>query len=97
VSLPAAAEGVLALALREAVTNVARHLGCAQLLDRPAHGRRQRPARGARRRQRRIGADGSGLNGMRERAKALGGDVVRDTTSGTCLHVSLPLPQQAAS
>jgi len=97
VSLPAAAEGVLALALREAVTNVVRHSGAHNCWvglksdDGSVRLEVRDDGRGG------PAPDGSGLTGMRERARALGGDVVRDTTSGTCLHVSLPLPQQAAS
>jgi two-component system sensor histidine kinase DesK len=41
--------------------------------------------------------EGSGLSGMRERARALGGDVVRDVTAGTRLLVSLPLAGGAAA
>jgi two-component system sensor histidine kinase DesK len=91
VTLPAAAEGVLALALREAVTNVARHSGAHNCwvglkadADQVSLEVRD-DGRGG------VSPDGSGLSGMRERARALGGEVVRDSSAGTRLLISLPL------
>jgi two-component system sensor histidine kinase DesK len=96
-TLPAAAEGVLALALREAVTNVARHSGAQNCWVglKSDDGRVRLEVRDDGKGG--SAPDGAGLSGMRERAKALGGDVVRDTSAGTCLQVSLPLPQGAPS
>jgi two-component system sensor histidine kinase DesK len=89
--LPPAHEAVLALAMREAVTNIVRHAG----------------ARRCRIRVDVSGAEcvlvvaddgrggnepfGSGLSGMRERVEVLGGTMTRDGRDGTTLIVSLPL------
>jgi len=86
-----AQESVVALIMREAVTNVVRH----------SHARRCRlklaaengscvlsvedDGRGG------IQTEGNGLRGMRERIEALGGTVVRDTTAGTRLRFEFPL------
>ena len=89
--LPATQESVLALSLREAVTNVVRHAGarhCRLLLDRVnghAHLEVEDDGRGG------YQIEGNGLRGMRERVEALGGMVTRDTTNGTRLEVSLPV------
>lgn len=85
-----ALEGVLALVLREAVTNVMRHAAartCRVTL------RRDRSeillevsddGRGAR------GPEGSGLRGIRERISEIGGSVERAVADGTRLVVRLP-------
>jgi two-component system sensor histidine kinase DesK len=97
VALPAAAEGVLALALREAVTNVARHSKAQNCwIDLKADAARvslevRDDGSGGQ------APDGSGLTGMRERARALGGDVVREVSAGTRLLVSLPLAREATA
>ncbi|HET9183354.1 MAG TPA: sensor histidine kinase [Candidatus Angelobacter sp.] len=90
-ALPAAQENAMALALREAVTNVVRHANattcrirlrvsdgqCAmEVTDNGCGGDDQ---------------EGSGLRGMRERAKALGGSVTRRVGEGCSLAVCLPL------
>ncbi len=97
VDLDAMQEGVLSLALREAVTNVVRHAGashCRVALDSDGvtvrlaiedDGRGATGARGVR------GPEGSGLVGMRERVTALGGRLERTIDGGTRLVVSLPL------
>ena len=101
--LPAEHEAALALALREAVTNVLRHADA-----RTAHIRAWATAdsvelevtddgRGA------SGRVGSGLSGMRERALALGGQVAVDSGPtggghpGTRIRMALPLPAAAAT
>jgi two-component system sensor histidine kinase DesK len=90
-ALPATSEGVLALALREAVTNVARHSAAKRCwVDLRVNGESvclevRDDGKGAR------GAFGSGLLGMRERARALGGELSREVDGGTRLRVSLPL------
>jgi two-component system, NarL family, sensor histidine kinase DesK len=84
-------ESVLALAIREAVTNVVRHAKATvckvrlkasgeacelEVSDNGGGGN---------------GPDGSGLSGMRERIEALGGSLERDGRSGTRLRIRLPL------
>jgi two-component system, NarL family, sensor histidine kinase DesK len=91
VNMSPAQESVVALIMREAVTNVVRH----------SHARTCRlklasengscvlsvedDGRGG------IQTEGNGLRGMRERIEALGGTVVRDTTAGTRLRFEFPL------
>ncbi len=83
-------EGVLALALREAVTNVVRHAGarrCGVAFAIDDEGVRLEVAddgRGA------HGPEGSGLLGMRERLASLGGKLQRITDAGTRLVIRLP-------
>ena len=86
-----AEEGVLALALREATTNVVRHAGARRCSIRLVAGPTERrlevsdDGRGG------VQPDGAGLLGMRERIAALGGTVRRDAANpGTKLVVSLP-------
>ncbi|MCH9650317.1 MAG: sensor histidine kinase [Deltaproteobacteria bacterium] len=85
-------EGVLALALREAVTNVVRHAGarrCKVIFALDDEGLRLEvvdDGRGA------YGPEGSGLLGMRERLASLGGNLQRITDAGTRLVIRLPYP-----
>jgi two-component system sensor histidine kinase DesK len=90
--LPATQESVLALSLREAVTNVLRHAQakhCRLRVER-ANGRChleiQDDGLGG------YQIEGNGLRGMRERVEALGGKVERDSSQGTRLHITLPVP-----
>jgi two-component system, NarL family, sensor histidine kinase DesK len=91
IELPATQESVLALVLREAVTNVVRHAEashCRVHLDRVnGHCRLEihDDGRGG------NSIEGNGLRGMRERVEALGGSVERDTSSGTRLTIRLPV------
>jgi len=89
--LPAAVEGVLALALREAVTNVIRHAHATRCRVTLA---RRGPevvlevaddGRGG------LAAEGVGLSGMRERTEALGGRLQRSGEGGTTIRLTLPL------
>lgn len=97
IPLSPAQETVLALALREGVTNVIRHAqasscrlrlreagGCCEL-EIADNGR--------------GGAtpDGAGLSGMRQRVEALGGTLEIDGSTGTALRVRLPLRASEAS
>lgn len=91
-------EATLALALREAVTNVVRHAGarrCRVRIERSAARVRLEVSddgRGG------VAAEGAGLAGMRERVEALGGRVAREGSAGTRLAVELPLaPLEAAA
>ena len=93
--LPAAQEAVLALAMREAVTNIVRHAGatrcriaaeatndvCTLTVTDNGRGGNQ--------------PFGSGLTGMRERVDVLGGTMTRDGRRGTTLVVTLPLKSDA--
>jgi two-component system, NarL family, sensor histidine kinase DesK len=90
-TLPAVQESVLALAVREAVTNVMRHAqarACRLLLQQQNDSCRLEIAddgRGGAQRE------GNGLRGMRERVEMLGGTLTRETTAGTRLIITLPL------
>jgi two-component system sensor histidine kinase DesK len=91
VKLQATQESVLALAVREAVTNVVRHAEAARcrLELRAADGQCrlsiQDDGRGG------YQQEGNGLTGMRERVEALGGTLKRETLGGTRLHITLPI------
>ena len=82
-------ETALALALREAVTNVVRHAAattCHIRVVRDGDELRLEvtdDGRGG-------GAEGNGLRGMRERITALGGRVERATSRGTTVTVAVP-------
>jgi two-component system, NarL family, sensor histidine kinase DesK len=86
-----AEESVVALIVREAVTNVVRH----------SHARKCRLELAAQNGScvlsveddgcGGIHAEGNGLRGMRERIEALGGTLVRDTKAGTRLRFEFPL------
>ena len=83
-------ESALALALREAVTNVVRHAGAARTtIAVVAEGSHvvlevADDGRGA------NGTEGAGLAGMRERISAVGGEVVVDGSAGTRVRVRVP-------
>jgi two-component system, NarL family, sensor histidine kinase DesK len=95
IELPAAKESVLALVLREAVTNIVRHARathCRVELGRvDGHCRLEiaDDGRGG------PAVEGNGLRGMRERVESLGGSIERDMTGGTRLIVQLPLEETA--
>ena len=90
VKLPPAQEAVLALALREAVTNIVRHAGARQcriameVSDTTCTLTISDNGRGG------NAPFGNGLTGMRERVDVLGGSLTRDGRGGTTLVVSLP-------
>lgn len=95
--LPATQETVLALVLREAVTNVVRHArarNCRVQLE-PANGHCRLEIEddglGG------LAMEGNGLRGMRERIEALGGKLERDTTLGTRLTIHLPIEDSGRS
>jgi two-component system sensor histidine kinase DesK len=95
VSLSPAQESVLALALREAVTNVVRHAAarrCNVSLRRNEVLCTLEVADdgcGA------AGPEGNGLRGMRERLEALGGSLRLLSSNGTHLIIDLPLASAA--
>jgi two-component system sensor histidine kinase DesK len=90
-NIPPSHEGVLALALREAVTNVIRHAKASYC------GLRLRPVDGGCELEikddgcGRMSPEGIGLTGMRHRVEALGGKLQRDFNSGTRLVITLPV------
>jgi two-component system, NarL family, sensor histidine kinase DesK len=91
IEIPPLQEGVLSLAVREAVTNVVRHSqarSCRlQLEQRDGSCRLEvgDDGRGG------SSLEGNGLRGMRERVEMLGGTLNRTTTAGTTLTITLPL------
>ena len=90
-------ESILALALREAVTNIVRHAGaktCRVTLE--ARGdcvvlTVKDDGRGG------LSQEGYGLTGMRERVAAAGGTVAIDGSNGTSIAVSLLDPRAATA
>ena len=94
VPLSPAQETVLALAVREAVTNVVRHAEAAhcRLTIEQVNGfcrlQIQDDGRGG------AQAEGNGVRGMRERVEALGGTLQRETSAGTRVTILLPLEAQ---
>lgn len=86
-----AQETVLALVVREAVTNVVRHSGatnCRILFSQDTDCYRLEIAdngRGS------SNYEGNGLRGMRERVEALDGSITRDSSQGTRLSITLPI------
>lgn len=89
--LPAAQETVLAMALREAVTNIVRHARatvCRLVLRQDGPWCELEVADNGR------GGDfyeGNGLSGMRQRVEALGGVMERDGSAGTTLRIRVPV------
>jgi two-component system sensor histidine kinase DesK len=90
--LPPAHEAVIALAIREAVTNIVRHAHatqCRVALESRDHAYAVTIIDNGR------GGDvefGSGLSGMRERIEALGGSLTIDGSQGTAVTITMPLP-----
>lgn len=90
--LPVAQENVLAMALRESVTNIVRHAkatACTMRLRGLASACELEVTDNG------EGGDareGFGLSGMRQRIEALGGTLERDGSKGTRLRIRLPLP-----
>jgi two-component system sensor histidine kinase DesK len=91
VPLTSAQETVLALALREAVTNVVRHAQARQCSVRLSREDMQCRLEVADNGSGLCTPEGNGLRGMRERLEALGGSLQRQTEAGTRLIIQLPL------
>jgi len=93
VQLPPMQESVLALAVREAVTNVVRHAearNCHLRLEQQNGSCRleiQDDGRGG------SNLEGNGLRGMRERVQMLGGTLERNSEGGTTLTITLPVKE----
>jgi len=99
-AMPAAVESVLALALREAVTNIVRHAGATRCsvslaLEQGAMVLRVED-NGAALGDAALIRHGNGLAGMRERAAALGGRLALKAAAGSGLALELRLPAGAA-
>ena len=91
--LPAMQESVLALAVREGVTNVVRHARankCRLRLEQVNGSCRLEIADDG---QGFVTLEGNGLRGMRERVEMLGGTLERRNKSGTMLTITLPLKE----
>jgi two-component system, NarL family, sensor histidine kinase DesK len=90
-------ESVLALVLREAVTNVVRHAQARkcrlelQQVNGACRLEIQDDGRGG------SHQEGSGMRGMRERIEALGGTFLHDVHAGTKLTITLPLTVNAGA
>lgn len=91
ISLPQTQVAILALAVREAVTNVVRHSGAAHCTIRIAQTEHELQLTIADDGRGSSDAEGFGLTGMRERISALGGTLTRDSSHGTVLMIALPL------
>jgi two-component system sensor histidine kinase DesK len=93
VPLPALHEGVLSMAVREAVTNVVRHAHartCSLRLEQQNGSCRleiEDDGRGG------FAGEGNGLRGMRERVQMLGGTLSCESQAGTKLTITLPLKE----
>jgi two-component system sensor histidine kinase DesK len=93
--LSAAEETVLALALREAVTNIVRHARASNCRLRYVTENRRRRLLVEDDGEHPLTREGNGLRGMRERVEAIGGTVQLDRNHGT--HLLIELPATAAS
>jgi len=91
VALASPQENMMALALREAVTNVVRHANATRCTIRVRMSGGQCSMEVVDNGNGGVAAEGSGLRGMRERAEALGGKVTRNVAEGCSVAVSLPL------
>lgn len=93
VSLSSAQEGVLVLALREAVTNIVRHARATSCRVSVRSAGKACELEVADNGLGGAAPEGSGLSGMRERIESLGGSIERDGSAGTRLLIRLPLMQ----
>ena len=95
VVMSAQEESVLALALREATTNIIRHSdahNCTIAVQQNGSSRTlmiRDDGKGG------SSPEGSGMTGMRERVSAIGGVLERDGSDGMRLLISLPAPEEA--
>ncbi|GAA4006334.1 sensor histidine kinase [Deinococcus rubellus] len=91
--LPPATEAGISMVLREAVTNIVRHAraqSCTVVIEQRGEAYwlevRDDGVGG-------LGPEGSGLTGMRERVRALGGELKREGEGGTRLSAHFPVAQ----
>jgi len=94
-SLSPPQEAVLSMVIREAVTNVVRHAGAKNCRVRVGQNLSSCTLTIADDGRGGYMVEGNGLRGMRERVEALGGTLVRDTSSGTCLTITIPLGNES--
>ncbi len=94
--LSASEESVLALALREGVTNVVRHSLAKSCRIGLIFGERETRLELADDGRGSESPEGFGLTGMRERVEALGGELVRSSLAGTRLVVTIPTSEARA-
>jgi two-component system sensor histidine kinase DesK len=96
-TLTAAEETILALALREAVTNIVRHAQAKtcrlRFLTEDGHRRLLVEDDG----HHPLTREGNGLRGMRERVESIGGHLSLERKNGTRLLIELPLRTEAAA
>lgn len=95
--LTPAQETVLALALREAITNVVRHAQAQQCSLRLSREQDRCALEIADNGGGTDAPEGNGLRGMRERLEAIGGSLERQSQAGTRLVIHLPLAPAAAT
>ena len=88
--LSSAQEGVLALVIREAVTNILRHSKATECSLRLEQCDSSCTLQIADNGCGSNGAEGEGLRGMRQRVEILGGSLQRKTSPGTTLTITLP-------
>lgn len=89
--LPASQEGVLVLALREAVTNIVRHSSARSCNIRLAPEEQAVELHIADDGRGSNAGEGFGLSGMRERVEAMGGTLEKDGSHGMTLLIRLPM------
>jgi two-component system, NarL family, sensor histidine kinase DesK len=94
--LSPAQEGVLALALREAVTNIIRHAQATSCRVRVGKAGACWELEVADDGRGGAAPEGSGLSGMRQRVEALGGTLEFDGSRGTTLRIRLPFAPSEA-
>ncbi len=94
VALSPTEEAVLALAIREAVTNAVRHSGAASCSVRLSQDDTARFLVIADDGKWKRAPSGNGLTGMRERIESLGGTLEVDSGSGTRLTIRLPITHE---
>lgn len=94
--LPVEMERSLALILREAATNIARHAQASRATVKLEVGERQLHVTISDNGRGGVCADGNGLCGMRERVSALGGqlDIQSPKGQGTILQIVIPMPEK---
>lgn len=93
--MPAAIENVIALALREAITNIVRHAKASScelyIFSDASHACLHITDNGSAGTSTKITHKGNGLTGMTERVQALGGELILQAEQGMSLKIRLPM------